>query len=126
MEDLHNEEQVERLREWWKQYGKAVIAGVVMAIIAAVAVQSWRVNQREHRDAASAEYSQMLSLLDSDPKQAMGVAERLAGDYDDTVYASLAALLHARLSADPDVVADLDVADDADLSADDTVMADGG
>lgn len=100
MEDLHNEEQVERLREWWKQYGKAVIAGVVMAIIAAVAVQSWRVNQREHRDAASAEYSQMLSLLDSDPKQAMGVAERLAGDYDDTVYASLAALLHARLSAD--------------------------
>jgi len=100
VEDLHEEQQLERLREWWKQYGKALIAGVVMAIVAAVAVQSWRVNQKEHREAASTEYSQMLGLVDSDPKQAMGVADRLASDYDDTVYASLAALLHARLAAD--------------------------
>lgn len=100
MEDLHNEEQVERLREWWKQYGKSIIAGLIVAILAAWGVQSWRANQAEHRQAASAEYSQMLSLLDSDSKQAMGVADRLISDYDDTVYASMAALLYASLAAD--------------------------
>jgi predicted negative regulator of RcsB-dependent stress response len=100
VEDLHEEEQLERLRDWWRRYGKAVIAGVIAAIVAAVAVQSWRVNQRSHQEAASAEYSQMLNLVDSDAKQAMGVAERLVSEYDDTVYASLASLLHARLSAD--------------------------
>lgn len=100
MEDLHEDEQLERLREWWKQYGKAVIAGVIVAIVAAVGVQSWRVNQRSHQEAASAEYSQMLDLMKSDPKQASGVAERLVSEYDDTVYASLAALLNAKLAAE--------------------------
>ena len=101
MEHLeHEEEQLERFREWWKQYGKSVIAGLVMAIVAAVGVQSWRVNQRQHQEAASVEYSQMLALVDSDAAQAMGIADRITTDFDDTVYASLAAMLHARLAAD--------------------------
>lgn len=101
MEHLqHEDEQLEQLREWWNKYGKSIIAGVVMAIVVAVAVQSWRVNQRQHKEAASVEYSQMLALVEADPAQAMGIADRITADFSDTVYASLAAMLHARLASD--------------------------
>jgi len=96
----HEEEQLERIREWWQKNGKAVILGVIAAIIAAVSVQSWMVNQRAHTETASAEYAQLLQYIDSDQAKAAGVADRIISDYDDTIYATMAALLQARLAVE--------------------------
>lgn len=101
MEHLeHEEEQLERIRDWWQKNGKAVILGVIAAIIAAVSVQSWMGSQRVHIETASAEYAQLLQYIDNDQAKASGVAERIITDYDDTVYASMAALLQARLAVE--------------------------
>ena len=96
----HEEEQLERIREWWQKNGKAVILGVIAAIIAAVSVQSWMVNQRAHTETASAEYAQLLQYIDNDQAKAAGVADRIISDYDDTIYATMAALLQARLAVE--------------------------
>lgn len=96
----HEEEQLEKIREWWNKNGKAVIFGVIAAIIAAVSVQSWMASQRVHVETASAEYAQLLQYQNSDKEKAAGVAERIVTDYDDTVYASLAAMLQAKLATE--------------------------
>ncbi|MDH5183083.1 MAG: tetratricopeptide repeat protein [Gammaproteobacteria bacterium] len=96
----HEEEQLEKIRDWWNKNGKAVILGVIAAIISAVSVQSWMVSERVHVETASAEYAQLLQYLESDQAKAAGVAERIVSDYDDTVYASLTSMLQARIAAE--------------------------
>lgn len=96
----HEEEQLEKIREWWNKNGKAVIFGVIAAIVAAVSVQSWMASKRVHIETASAEYAQLLQYMESEQAKAPGLAERIVSDYDDTVYASMAALLQARLAAE--------------------------
>ena len=96
----HEEEQLERIREWWNKNSKTVLWGVAAAIITAVSVQSWMSNQRQHIETASAEYAQLLEYIDSDQTKAAGIAERIVSDYDDTSYASMAAMLQARMAAE--------------------------
>lgn len=101
MEHLeHEEEQLERIREWWNKNGKAVLWGVAVAIITAVSVQFWISDQHQRIEIASAEYAQLLQYIDSDQDKAAGIAERIVSDYDDTSYASMAALLQARFAAE--------------------------
>lgn len=96
----HEEEQLEKIRDWWNKNGKAVILGVIAAIIAAVSVTSWRASERVHVETASVEYAQLLQYIESEPNKAAGLAERIVSDYDSTVYASLAAMLQAKLAAE--------------------------
>ncbi|MDH5359601.1 MAG: tetratricopeptide repeat protein [Gammaproteobacteria bacterium] len=96
----HEEEQLEKIREWWQKNGKALILGVIAAIITAVVVQMWMKDQREHTETASAEYAQLLQYIDSDQVKAAGLADRIISDYDGTIYATMAALLQARLAAE--------------------------
>ena len=96
----HEEEQLEKIREWWNKNGKAVIFGVIAAIVAAVSVQSWMASEKVHIETASAEYAQLLQYLETDKDKAIGVAERIVSDYEDTTYASLAAMLQARMATE--------------------------
>ncbi|MBD3609963.1 MAG: tetratricopeptide repeat protein [Gammaproteobacteria bacterium] len=100
MEHLHEEEQLEKAKEWWNKNGKLVIGGIIVAIVAALSVQTWLQNQRQYMAMASAEYTQLLTYMDEDKVKAKGAADAITTDYADTLYASLAALFSAKLAAD--------------------------
>ncbi|MBD3670875.1 MAG: tetratricopeptide repeat protein [Gammaproteobacteria bacterium] len=101
MEHLqHEEEQLERVRQWWEKNGKALIAGVIVAIIAALGAQYWLKEQRNYNETASVEYSRLLQAIEAGDESAPGLAERISQDYGDTVYASYAALLRARMAVE--------------------------
>lgn len=89
------EEQVERLKEWWKKNGTSVIVGVAIGVSAIVGVNYWRDYTRAQSEGASALYMQLLSIEGADSKQ---LGSELMSDYSDTPYAELAALYLAKIN----------------------------
>jgi predicted negative regulator of RcsB-dependent stress response len=98
--DLEHEEQLERAREWWQKNGKSVIVGVVVAIVGAVGMQSWMTNQKQTMENASSQYSQLLEYMQSNKEKAAAQATTIIEEHGDTIYASQAALLKARLAVE--------------------------
>jgi predicted negative regulator of RcsB-dependent stress response len=92
------QEELDRLKSWWKEYGHAVILGVVLGLGALAGYRFWDAYQEAQREAASALYEQMLGGLQRGERQAVEDAgTHLLGEYAGTPYAGMAALLLARL-----------------------------
>lgn len=96
MADYSDHEQAEKLAAWWKQYGPSAIAGVAIGLGLLFGYRYWTQYQEQHRVDASALYEQMLAVRAQKPADAVGIANRLMGDYSATPYAGMAALTLAR------------------------------
>lgn len=95
------DEQLERLKTWWHQYGTYVSYGVLLGVLIIVGVNYWRHHQHAEAENASALYQTMLSDYQAgrrDVAQAAGA--KLMSDMSGTPYAGKAALLMAKLSID--------------------------
>lgn len=92
-----DEEQVEKLKKWWQENGRAVIAGLVIGVVGLFGYRYW-VDQREATaEAASVHFSEMVKALEtSDSSNIVGQAEILIADYSGTEYATLARFALAR------------------------------
>ncbi len=100
---LNEEEQVEALKNWWKDNGRSVIGGVVLGLAAIFGWQGWQGWQRGQEEAASALYEQMLGQLrNGDAVSAQNTGKRLLGEFTDSVYASFAAMKLAQAAYDED------------------------
>src|SRR6266700_2461111 len=60
--EIDEELRRDNLLKLWKQYGRYVIAAVVLVLIAAGAVVAWRDHQASERRAQSVRYSNALAL----------------------------------------------------------------
>ena len=92
-----DDEQVEKLKKWWEENGRAVIAGIIIGVGGLFGYRYWVDLQEATAEAASAQFVQMMEALKS--SDSAGVAERadtLISDYADTEYATLARLALAR------------------------------
>lgn len=92
------EEQIEALKKWWQENGKAAVAGVVLGVGGILGWQAW--NQHQHNIAvqASAKYQQLNQAVNQGAvESAAKQAELLATEHKDTPYAIFAALDLARL-----------------------------
>ncbi|MBK6960190.1 MAG: tetratricopeptide repeat protein [Gammaproteobacteria bacterium] len=117
MADYHaDQEQLDALRRWWKQYGAPVALAVTLVVGGWFGWQQWQSARAQTAEAASIVYEEMMTevtsapLQDLDPKRldAMtAAAQKLKSEHDDTQYAALAGLLLARLAVARD---DLDAA----------------
>jgi predicted negative regulator of RcsB-dependent stress response len=99
MYDLEEQEQIDALRTWWRQYGRLVTVGVVAAAIAALGTAGWR----HYRGKANEQASQVFAALEkaargNDAKQVRDLATQLMDQYGSTAYASMAALIVAKAS----------------------------
>ncbi|MDJ0955561.1 MAG: tetratricopeptide repeat protein [Arenicellales bacterium] len=88
------DEQAERLKEWWKKNGTSVIVGVVIGVSAIVGVNLWRNYTQTQAESASSLFTQLLS---SQGEEAQKLGNELLADYDNTPYAALAALYLAKI-----------------------------
>lgn len=96
-EYLTEQEQVELLKNWIKQYSLVIIAGVALALIAMTGWRYWQERQANILSHASAVYDEMLTRRAQHDVPATEVqAKKLFSHYPQTVYAQFAALVLAR------------------------------
>lgn len=98
--DIHEEEQVEALKRWWRENGKAVIAGLVLAVTLVLGWQWWQARQEAQAHQAGQVYAELLAKLDQAPAEARAPAERLLNEFAGSTYADLAGLALARIEAE--------------------------
>lgn len=97
-----DDEQVEALRAWWRENGRSIISGVVIAIIAILGWQQWNAYKEERLEKASGEYHAFREQILAEPVRegAQARGEALIKKYGNTPYAPLTALLLAQYHVD--------------------------
>jgi len=86
------EEQVQAIKQWWKENSVSLIAGIVIGAVVLAGYKYWTESKQNQAQQASVIYSQVLSLTNDKTKN----TEILKADYSGTPYAALAALLLAK------------------------------
>jgi len=102
VDDLQSEkEQIEEMRAWWSEYGKYVIAGVVIAVGLLIGYNQYESNKLTAEMEASALYESLAGYVsDGNLESAEGVADELSSNYANTPYALQSKLAMARLYMD--------------------------
>lgn len=102
MDDLQSEkEQLEEIRAWWSEYGRYVIAGVVIAVGLLFGYNQYQNSRFEAQVSASELYESLANeVSEGNLEQAELIAGELATDYANTAYASQSKLAMARLYMD--------------------------
>lgn len=103
-----DEEQVEMLKRFWNDYGKAITTAIIIGLLIGFGWKYWSGHQQERRYEASTIYQTMMGAYAAKKVDiAKKYAARLMTDYRNTPYASMADLLWARQAVND---ADLPVA----------------
>lgn len=96
-EYLTEQEQIEALKNWIKQYSLVILAGVLIAIISMSCWRYWQQRQARILSHASSVYDDMLTMrAQNDPTATLAQAEKLFAHYPQTTYGQVAALMLAR------------------------------
>lgn len=99
--DLEEQEQLDELKTWWKQYGGMVTAAVVVIAVGVVGWQGWNWWQRDQATQAAAVYAAVeRAASEHDAKKAREAAGELIDKFSRTTYAGMAALVSARVQAE--------------------------
>lgn len=99
--DLEEQEQLEAMKAWWKQYGNLVLLAIIACLVTIAAFQGWRYYRQQQSIAAVTLYEQLERAERAhDAKTARGIAAQITDKYASTRYAVMAALTVARASFD--------------------------
>lgn len=93
-----DDEQVEKLKRWWQENGRSVVAGVIIGVGGLFGYRYWVDYQNDHAEQASRHFDQMVEALDASRNDsAIDHAEILLADFAGTDYAIMARLALARI-----------------------------
>jgi predicted negative regulator of RcsB-dependent stress response len=115
-EHLSDEEQLENLKQWWKEHGIFTILAVLVSIGGYFGWGFWQEQRQQQVETASILYQQMMEVSIVDPGQKANdtqhklvneLAVQLKTEFSDSQYARYGALLVARLAVEKN---DLNVA----------------
>ena len=96
-----DQEELEKLKEWWKNYGGALLIGVLLGLGLLFGNKYWTRYKEEQLATASALYVQMAKRVqEAKTDQARTDGKKLIDDYARTPYAGMAALMLARVSVE--------------------------
>jgi predicted negative regulator of RcsB-dependent stress response len=99
--DLEEQDQLEDLKAWWKQWGNYISAIVLAVCVGIVGVQGWRWWEHSQAEKASVLYSAISTAVQAnDPARAKDAMAELAAKYAGTGYAPRGALLVAKVLFD--------------------------
>jgi len=94
---LTEQEQIDQLKKLWHQYGKPIIAGIVLALALSYGWHYWQKQQEIYRERAGLLYLQMVNNIEHDnSKKIEAQAEQLMNQFPKTPYAVLASLQLAK------------------------------
>ena len=96
--DLEEQDKLEDLKAWWKQWGNTIAGAVIAVCVGVIGVQGWRWWSQEQAERASVLYSAVSSAARAiDVAKAKDAMTQLADKYGGTGYAPRAALIVAAL-----------------------------
>jgi predicted negative regulator of RcsB-dependent stress response len=100
--DAYNpDDQLATLKTWWKQYGKALIAGVAIGALVLGGLNYWKLYKTRRAETASLLYEALLTDVQQGKADNISTtATKLVREYAATPYAGKAALLLARQQFD--------------------------
>ena len=86
MDDLQSEkEQIEEMRAWWAEYGRYVIAGVVIAVGSLIGFNQYQNSKLAAEVEASVLYEELAGYVaDGELDDAENIAVELASDKEET------------------------------------------
>lgn len=94
MIDLHEQEQLDALKTWWKDNRKWLLATLAAVLVAYAALTYWKSYQGKQAAEASTLYAEVLKQVASnDPKRINDSVAALVAKYSSTAYAPRAQLL---------------------------------
>lgn len=107
------EEQIEALKAWFRENGRHLLLGILVAAVAAFGVFSWQQRQQHRAETASVDYQNLLNAVRAVETNAgdaakskeqlataRHLAEKLKTDFDGSTYAHFAALFKAKLAVE--------------------------
>jgi len=98
------DEQLAALKRWWKENGKSLVVGVLLAIAAVFGWQNWQASQQAAGEAASEIYFNLIEAVAlndaSQTSTVMHLAGQLQDEHASLTYAQYGALLAAKQAAD--------------------------
>ncbi len=95
------EQQVEALKEWWSENGKAVIMGIALGVLLVIAWTWWKSSQEKKAVAASDNFSETMEALQAGDYEKVSVLSKEAKeDHDGTLYAAYTSLSAARAAVE--------------------------
>lgn len=96
-EYLTEQEQIDLLKRWFKQYTPMVLLGILIAFVSIYGWRYWQTKQNQVRIEASVLYDELLTRRSQrNYEQTEIVANKIIHQYPKTVYASMAQLIRAR------------------------------
>lgn len=99
--DLEEQEQLEAIKSWWRQYGTLVVTLASAFVITIAAFQGWRYYQHQQALAAVTLYEQLRQAeRGGDGKKVRAIAEQIIDRHAGTPYAAMAAFAAAKAGFD--------------------------
>jgi predicted negative regulator of RcsB-dependent stress response len=93
-----DEQRLEHIKAWWKENASSVITGLLLGLALLFGAKSWFAYQERKADEASNIYATMMSALSRGEEDLVNDrAGVLIGEYSSTPYATLAALVLAKV-----------------------------
>ena len=99
--DLEEQEKIDELKAWWKQWGNAIIAAIAVFVIVLSGIQWWRGHQRALVGEAATLYAAVTKAAEEkDPKKVADATKAIVDKYASSAYAPRAALVAAKVAFD--------------------------
>ncbi|MGO4332410.1 YfgM family protein [Cupriavidus sp. 2TAF22] len=99
--DLEEQEQLESLKAWWRQYGNTVTWALIAGLLAFAAWSGWNYWQRKQAGEAALLYEQVVKAADSrDVERIKRAAGDLEQKFGKTAYGPMSALVAAKVLYD--------------------------
>ena len=97
-EYLSEKEQIEQLKQWWKDNGNFVIGGIVLGVAILVGWNGWKGARQTKAESASVVYAEALAAAeDQDRERVVTLVEQLRSEYSSTPYLDQGLLALAKL-----------------------------
>lgn len=98
---VNEQEQIEAIKNWWKNYGKVSLLVFLIGITASYGWKMWQRSQESFNEQASLIYDQMLTSFSQHKQDALiAQANSLSTDYKKTPYASMADFMLAHIAVE--------------------------
>jgi predicted negative regulator of RcsB-dependent stress response len=96
-----DEEQVEAIKQWWKNNGSSLLIGIGAALAIVFGWQAWQNQQAQQRTEAAGQFVTLMNAFGTEDETSADtvafVAKNLRDDHADSAYAVYANLMLARV-----------------------------
>jgi predicted negative regulator of RcsB-dependent stress response len=97
--DLHEQEQVDALKSWWKQNGKWVLGAAVVGLLGFSGMQFWKSHQAQQAGEAAKLFAEVeKQTMSNDPKRVNDAVAALVDKFGSSAYAPRAQLVAAQVN----------------------------